>query len=66
MTTEAKEHDELAVVYAESPNPYETKHPMSGRTAEHCKYFADHARKAAQQAQELAKMHEDIATQAAK
>ena len=66
MLTEAKEHDELVTVYARSPNPAETKQPMSGRTAEHCKYFAEYARKAAQQDQELAKMHEDMARQSMK
>jgi hypothetical protein len=64
MTAEAKEHDELAEVYAKSPNPHEMKHPMSGQTVEHCKYFADFARKAAEQAQQLAKMHEDMAKEA--
>jgi acyl-CoA reductase-like NAD-dependent aldehyde dehydrogenase len=64
MLAEAKEHDELAVVYAKSPNPHETKHPMSGATADHCKYFAEAARKAAQESKELAKLHEEMAKQA--
>src|SRR2546426_245519 len=57
MNGEAKEHDELAEVYSKSSNPHAMKHPMSGQTAEHCKHFADYAHKAAEQAQELAKMH---------
>jgi hypothetical protein len=61
MLAEAKDHDDLAAVYAKSPNPHETKHPMSGQTAQHCKYFADAARKAAQESQELAKMHDEMA-----
>ena len=61
MLAEAKEHDELAVAYAKSPNAHATKHPMSGQTAEHCKFFADAARKAAQASQELAKLHEEMA-----
>src|SRR5258708_6648 len=65
MTAEAKEHDERAEVYSKSPNPHAMKHPLSGLTAEHCKHFAGYARKAAEQAQELAKMHEDMAKQAA-
>ena len=60
MLAEAKEHDELAVAYAKSPNA-STKHPMAGQTAEHCKFFADAARKAAQESQELAKLHEEMA-----
>ena len=64
MLAEAKDNDELTVVYAKSPNPSTTKHPMSGLTAEHCKYFADAARKAAQESKELAKLHADMAKQA--
>ena len=61
MLAEAKEHDELAVAYAKSPNAHAMKHPMSGQTADHCKFFADAARKAAQESQELAKLHEEMA-----
>ena len=64
LLTEAKEHDELAAVYSKSPNPSAMKHPMSGRTAEHCQYFSDAVRKAAQASQELAKAHEEMAQQA--
>lgn len=60
MLAEAKEHDELAVAYAKSPNAG-AKHPMSGQTAEHCKFFAEAARKAAQESTELAKLHEQMA-----
>src|SRR6266566_8742522 len=48
MTAEAREHDELAAAYAKAADPHTSKHPMSGATADHCKYFADAARKAAQ------------------
>ena len=61
MLAEAKEHDELAALYGKSPNPLAIK---IGRSAEHCKYFAKAARKAAQASQELAKMHEEMANQA--
>jgi hypothetical protein len=64
MLAEAKDHDALAAVYSKSPNPSEMKHPMSGRTAEHCKYFSDAVRKAAQASQDLAKAHEEMAQQA--
>ena len=63
ILAEAKEHDELAALYAKSLNPVAVK---MGRNAEHCKYFAQYARKAAQQDQELAKMHEEMAKQAMK
>src|SRR6266567_1183454 len=49
MLADAKDHEELAAIYAKSPNPHEAKHPMTGPTAEHCKFFAEAARKAAQQ-----------------
>ena len=61
LLAEAKEHEELAAVYAKSPSVHATKHPMSGQTAEHCKFFAESARKAAQASQELAKAHEEMA-----
>ena len=64
MLAEAKEHEELAVVYAKSPNPHAVKHPMSGQTADHCKYFAEATRKAAQESKELAKLHNAMAKQA--
>jgi uncharacterized protein YbbK (DUF523 family) len=64
MLAEAKEHDELAIVYAKSPNASAMKMPMSGRTAEHCKYFAEAVRKAAQESQEMAKLHQEMARQA--
>src|SRR6266849_3101342 len=60
MTAEAKEHDERAEVYSKSSNPPAMKHPISGLTAEHVKHSAGYGRKAAEQAQELAKMHEDM------
>lgn len=63
MSAEAKEHDELAAAYAKTGNAHAIKHPMSGQTAEHCKYFSDAARKAAQASQELAKLHEEMARQ---
>ena len=66
MLAEAKEHDELAGLYAKAPNRAEMKQPMSRRTPEHCRHFAEYARKAAQQDQELAKMHEHMARQAIK
>jgi len=63
MLAEAKQHDELAVLYGKSQNPQAER---VGKNAEYCKYFAEYARKAAQQDQELAKMHEEMATQAMK
>jgi hypothetical protein len=56
MLAEAKEHDELAVTYTKSARK---EAPI--QTAEHCKNFADAARKAAQASQELAKLHEEMA-----
>lgn len=61
MMAEATEHDDLAAAYAKSPTAHASKHPMSGQTAEHCRYFADAARKAGQAAKELANLHEQMA-----
>jgi len=47
---EAKEHDALAAEYSKNPTGHEQKHPMSGQTAEHCKVYAEHCRKAAAKA----------------
>src|SRR5207248_9064373 len=61
MLAEAKEHDELAAVYAKSPNPWAIR---VGRSAQHCTYFAEAARKAAQESQEMTKLHQEMAKQA--
>ena len=60
MLAEAKEHDDLAVLYGKSPNPLAIR---VGKSAEHCKYFAEAARKAAQESQEMAKFHQEMAKQ---
>jgi hypothetical protein len=61
MEAEAVEHDELAAEYAKNPNGHDMKHPMSGKTAEHCKYFAQAARKAASEDRLMAAAHEAMA-----
>ena len=66
MDSEAAEHEELAKQYANNPGIHEMKHPMSGKTAGHCKYFAQAARKAAAQDRALAAAHEDMAKKAQK
>ena len=66
LEAEAKEHDELAQEYRKNPSPMASKLPMSGRTAEHCEYFAKSTREAAKAARELATAHEQMAKEAAK
>jgi len=66
MEAEAVEHDELAKEYASNPANDATKHPMSGRSAAHCRYFAQAARKAAIEDRALAAAHEDMALKAKK
>ncbi len=61
MLAEAKEHDDLALLYGKSPNPLAIR---VGKSAEHCKYFAKAAREAAQASKELAKMHDEMAKEA--
>jgi hypothetical protein len=58
---DAKDHEELAAEYATSPNGHEQKHPMSGLTAEHCRYFAKEARRAAEEARKVAADHRAMA-----
>ena len=58
---DAKDHDELAAVYTANPSGHEQKHPMSGLTAEHCKYFAKDARRAAEDARVMAADHRQMA-----
>lgn len=61
MEAEAVEHDELAAEYAKHPNGHDMKHPMSGNTAGHCRYFAQASRKAAAEARLMATAHENMA-----
>lgn len=63
---EAKEHEALAAEYTGNPQMSSTKHPMGPKTAEHCKYFAEHCRKAAQEMHALAATHEEMAKNSAK
>lgn len=59
--TDAKDHEELAAEYAASPTGHDQKHPMSGLTAEHCRYFAKEARRAAEEARKIAADHRQMA-----
>ena len=59
--TDAKDHEELAAEYTVHPTGHEQKHPMSGLTAEHCKYFAKDARRAAEDARVMASDHREMA-----
>ena len=58
---DAKDHEELAAQYTASGDPHAQKHPMSGLTAEHCRYFAKEARRAAEEARKLAADHREMA-----
>ena len=59
--TDAKDHEELAAEYSANPTGHEQKHPMSGLTAEHCRYFAKAARSAAVEARQIAADHRQMA-----
>jgi hypothetical protein len=61
LCEEAVEHEEMAAVYEKAPTLYEQKFPMSGTTAGHCRYFAEASRKAADEADALAVIHEEMA-----
>ena len=66
MDSEAVEHDDLAKEYAKNPGVAAMKMPGSGRTASHCKYFAQAARKAAAEDRAIAAAHEQMAKNAEK
>ena len=63
---DAKEHEALAAEYTRNPTGHEQKHPMSSKTAAHCKTYAEHCRKAAAAAREMAAAHAEMAKQDAK
>jgi hypothetical protein len=64
LTASAKEHQELAELYAKNP-PFpamEAKHGTAfAQGAPHCKRWADLSVEQAKEAQALAEMHEDMA-----
>jgi hypothetical protein len=66
MDAEANDHEELAAQYKANPSGQESKHPMSGRTAGHCSYFAADLHKAAKEDRALAADHRAMATDTGK
>ena len=60
LEAEAKDHDEMAEAYKQSPSPMAVKHPEALGEG-HCHEMARRFREAASQAKELAGMHEDMA-----
>ena len=58
---EAQEHEALAIEYANNTSRYHSKVHMGPDTVAHCKYFAEHCRKAAQEMRAMAAVHEAIA-----
>ena len=61
LDAEAVEHEELGKEYARNPGIHAMKHPLSGTTEAHCRYFAQAARKAAAEDRALASAHESMA-----
>jgi len=59
----AKDHDEMAEMYRKNPTPMAVKHPEAIGEG-HCHEMARRYREAAAKAQELAAMHEQLATTA--
>ena len=66
LDAEATEHQELAAEYKAHPSGQDSKHPMSGKTAGHCQFFADDLHKAATQARALAADHRGMAKETVK
>jgi hypothetical protein len=60
LDAQSKEHQELAGEYKANPTILAMKHPMSGKTAEHCQYFADELHKAAMGARQMAADHREM------
>ena len=58
---EAKTHEALAEQYAKAPTGHEQKHPMSGKTAGHCKMYAEHCHKLSAAAKAMAAEHRTAA-----
>ena len=61
LTAESREHTELAELYARSPSMHDVKHPNAPQTAAHCRTFAELYLKAANEAEIMAKAHEQMA-----
>ena len=55
------QHEALAVEYTVNPQMSSSKHPMGPKTAEHCKYYAEHCRNAAREMLAMAAAHEEMA-----
>ena len=58
---EAQEHEALVVAYTQNPQLGASNHPMAPNTSDHCKYFAAHCRKAANEMRAMADAHEAMA-----
>lgn len=63
LEAEAKDHDEMAEMYRKNATPMAVKHPEAIGEG-HCHEMARRYREAAAKAQELAAMHEQLATTA--
>jgi len=61
MKEKEQYHLEMAEIYRLHPLPYDSKLPMPMQ--QHCKYFAEKAREAANADEELAAAHEKVAQQ---
>ena len=61
---EATEHEALAAEYTRTPQYLSSKHPMAPNTVEHCRYFAEHCRKAAKEMRAMSVAHEEMAKNA--
>lgn len=57
----AKEHEQLAGIYAKSPSAHDVKHPNSPETASHCRTLAELYGKAAKEAEAMAAAHDQMA-----
>ncbi len=63
LSSEAKEHDEMADMYRKNPNPLAAKHPYAAGE-QHCRDIAERYRESAAKMQALAALHDDMAKKA--
>lgn len=64
LKAEAKDHAEMAVLYAKNPDPRAAKNPYAYKTQAHCSYVSKRYEEAARRTEALAAVHEEMAAKA--
>lgn len=61
LSAKAKEHEKMAAEYAKKPALMESKQPLWGQAASHCRHFAQLYSDESKEAEALAALHEQMA-----